>query len=99
MMNVELVNNEINLKKLMSQKLNHLPMELRMNNMLQGYKTIVIDIENSLVKRIDIKNYGELEGIKSMPNFENDYILIDTSLLKLKKKRHSEEKKCFVSHG
>ena len=47
---------------------------------------MVIDIENTLVTLIDIKNKQELEQIKSNENFENDYII-------MKKQQKAKSKK------
>ena len=40
-------------------------------------KTLVIDIYNTLVTQIDIKNAEELNEIKNLPNFSSDYVLVN----------------------
>lgn len=40
-------------------------------------KTLVIDIYNTLVTQIDIKNAQELNEIKNLPNFSSDYVLVN----------------------
>lgn len=39
--------------------------------------TIVVDLENTFVTLVDIKNTDELEIIKNKANFATDYILIE----------------------
>jgi len=39
-------------------------------------QTVVIDIENTLVTQIDIRNKQELDSIKNSDQFENDYIIM-----------------------
>ena len=44
--------------------------------MYKGLKTIVIDIENTLVTQIEIKSKQDLEILKSLDNFACDYIVV-----------------------
>jgi len=43
-------------------------------------KTLCFDIENVFIRKIDLKDYEELQTLKNTQNFEIDYILIDKSL-------------------
>ena len=36
----------------------------------------MIDVENTLVTKIDIKSREELENLKALENFSSDYIVI-----------------------
>lgn len=45
-------------------------------------KTLVIDIENTLVTKYELKNHNELEVLKSSEKFEQDFIIIDLNQFK-----------------
>lgn len=52
-------------------------------------------MENTLVRRLEVKNQDELENIKLLENSSQNYIIIDTNTLKLKRKHgFGEEQKC-----
>lgn len=38
-------------------------------------QTIVLDIENTLVSRVDVKNPIDLRNIKQLVNFNRDYVV------------------------
>lgn len=39
--------------------------------------SLVVDLENTLITSVDIKNTDELDCIKNMANFSTDYILLE----------------------
>lgn len=49
-----------------------------MLNLPRNQKTIIFDIENTLITNLDVKNMEELEDIKKLSkNCKEDYIFID----------------------
>lgn len=50
--------------------------EIEQDEVYRGLQTVVIDIENTLVTQIDIRNKQEYDQIKANKNFESDYIVI-----------------------
>ena len=50
--------------------------KLKISQFLENKRTIVIDVENTLVTKIDIKSREELENLKALENFTSDYIVI-----------------------
>lgn len=51
--------------------------KLKISKFLENQKTIVIDVENTLVTKIDIKSREELENLKALENFSYDYIVFE----------------------
>lgn len=50
----------------------------KMLNLPRNQKTIIFDIENTLITNLDVKNMEELEDIKKLSkNCKEDYIFID----------------------
>ena len=47
---------------------------------------MIIDIENTFVTLIEVKNKEELDQIKEYDNFHNDYIIIKKNVGKKSKK-------------
>ena len=54
--------------------------------MYRGLQTVIIDIENTFVTLVDIKNKDELDAIKEYENFHSDYIIIKKNVSKKPKK-------------
>ena len=50
--------------------------EIQQDEVYYGLQTIVIDIENTLITKIEIKSKQEYEQIKQYDNFMNYYIVI-----------------------
>ena len=47
------------------------------DELLTTQKTIVIDIEGTLVTRVDIRSLIELNKLRTDENFKDDYIIVD----------------------
>ena len=60
--------------------------EIKQDEVYRGLQTIIIDIENTLVTLIDVKNKHELDQIKEQENFNSDYIIIKKNVSKRVKK-------------
>ena len=79
-MNTELqkIRQKVDLEKLMIEFPNFkkLQKEIEQDEVYRGLQTVVIDIENTLVTQIDIRNKQEYDQIKANKNFESDYIVI-----------------------
>ena len=62
-----------NLKEIMKNypNMEKISKEIRSNNQKQ---TLVIDVENTIVSRIDIKNSIELQEFRKNPDYKNNYI-------------------------
>lgn len=52
--------------------------DLKKYDFNEDSKTIVIDVENTLVTPYDLKNAEELEQLMKQEKFEREFILIDT---------------------
>ena len=61
--------------------------EISQDEIFRGMQTIVIDIENTLVAQIELKSKEELEGLKELENFQQNYIVIN----------HVKKKECCGS--
>ena len=61
----------INLSELMQsfKNFNKLRSEIEQDTMFKGFKTLVIDIENTLVAQLDIKTKQELDHLSEQQNF------------------------------
>ena len=74
MMNLELskiAKAGVNLSELMQsfKNFNKLRSEIEQDTMFKGFKTLVIDIENTLVAQLDIKTKQELDHLSEQQNF------------------------------
>ena len=49
---------------------------LMRDDFLRNQKTIVIDIENTLVTKMDLKSLNDLNELKAMENFEEGYVIV-----------------------
>lgn len=61
--------------------------------MFYHMQTIVIDIENTLITQIEVKNCAELHALSERENFAQDYIIIDKSKFKKSKKEVEKQEK------
>ena len=79
MMNVEMLKVCKDLEKLMTEQgdFSKLQKQAKQTEICKGLKTIVFDIERTLVTRFEIKSKHELETLKSLENFNCDYVVID----------------------
>ena len=81
MMNIEF----LNLQKdtlgsiLISQKnFSKTQKKMKMSKLIKDRTSLVFDIENTLVTKLETKTLEELEQLKQSENFTSDYIMIDT---------------------
>ena len=78
MMKVEYskIENEVELyqKMIMFDKFKLLQKKLKISAVMQLYKSIVIDIENTLITKLKINSQQELENITQLDNFKDNYI-------------------------
>ena len=79
MINDDLEKKPQNFEKLMtgSKNFKNVSKEITKDQIFSGVKSIVIDIENSLVTKFEIKSKTELDNLKDQDNFEKDYIVIE----------------------
>ena len=89
-MNIELskVREKYDLEKMMTDFKNFkkLQKEIEQDEVYRGLQTVIIDIENTFVTLIEVKNKEELDQIKEYDNFHNDYIIIKKNVGKKSKK-------------
>ena len=80
MISLELSKHGLDLDKRMIEMDNFkvLSKQLDQEEIFKGQQTIVIDIENTMVTKIDIKSQIELEQLRNKDNFIKDYIIIKT---------------------
>lgn len=57
--------------------------------MFYNSQTIVMDIENTLVSKLDVRNAQELQNLKQLDNYQLDYVIIKKHQNK-GKDRHSQ---------
>ena len=90
MMNIEFskVREKYDLEKMMTEFKNFkkLQKEIKQDEVYRGLQTVIIDIENTFVTLIEVKNKEELDQIKEYDNFHNDYIIIKKNVGKKSKK-------------
>lgn len=65
--------------------------EIKQDEVYRGLQTVIIDIENTFVTLIDIKNKEELDLIREYENFHSDYIIIKKNVGKKSKKDMSKQ--------
>ena len=46
------------------------------DDFLRNQKTIVIDIENTLVTKMDVKSLNDLNELKAKENFKEGYVIV-----------------------
>ena len=89
-MNIEFskVREKYDLEKMMTEFKNFkkLQKEIKQDEVYRGLQTVIIDIENTFVTLIEVKNKEELDQIKEYDNFHNDYIIIKKNVGKKSKK-------------
>ena len=97
MMNIELqkIRETCDLEKLMLEFPNFkkLQKEIQQDEVYRGLQTIIIDIENTLVTQIDLRNKQELDQIREHEKFESDYIIIQKNICKRQKKDKKSSKR------
>ena len=49
---------------------------LMRDDFLRNQKTIVIDIENTLVTKMDVKSLNDLNELKAKDNFKEGYVIV-----------------------
>ena len=49
---------------------------LMRDDFLRNQKTIVIDIENTLVTKMDVKSLNDLNELKAKENFKEGYVIV-----------------------
>ena len=49
---------------------------LMRDDFLRNQKTIVIDIENTLVTKMDVKSLNDLNELKTKENFKDGYVVV-----------------------
>lgn len=75
---VQKLRHKVDVEKLMTEFPNFkkLQKEIEQDDVYRGLQTVVIDIENTLVTLIDIRNKQEFDQIKQNKNFESDFIVV-----------------------
>ena len=84
----------VNLEKLMIEFPNFkkLQKEIQQDEVYKGLKTLIIDIENTLVTQIEIKCKDELNQLKeSDPNFLHNYVVMKKNFSKKSSKSRKKE--------
>jgi hypothetical protein len=96
MMNIELskIREKYDIEKMMLEFKNFkkLQKEIKQDEVYRGLQTVIIDIENTFVTLIEVKNKEELDIIKEYENFHSDYIIIKKNVSKKSKKEKSKGK-------
>ena len=90
MMNIELskIREKYDIEKMMIEFKNFkkLQKEIKQDEVYRGLQTVIIDIENTFITLIEVRNKEELDQIKELENFASDYILIKKNVSKKSKK-------------
>jgi hypothetical protein len=54
--------------------------ELYKEDIYKTMKTLCFDIENVFIRKVDLKDFEELQTLKNTENFGSNYVLIDRSV-------------------